>query len=114
MLNSTQLSSFGNGGCFSTANICHWWHLSVFWKVGELNQQWRVFSQQLQLLLCPVWNVDRDIREEKRSNNDNPLIRVDQENRSETHIILSLASITEFSSGGIDFRIKFDLTLCQI
>lgn len=66
--------------------------VTVSEKRGELNQPWRVSTQQLQLLLCPVWNVDRDIREEKMSNNDNPLIRVDQENRSETHIILSLAS----------------------
>lgn len=61
MLNSTQLSSFGNGGCFSTAK-----HLfAVFWKVVELNQRLALFSQQSTVayvifkLLYPIWNVDR-------------------------------------------------------
>lgn len=61
MLNSTQLSSFGNGGCFSTAK-----HLfAVFWKVGELNQRLTLFSQHSTVAdvifkrLCPNWNVDR-------------------------------------------------------
>lgn len=61
MLNSTQLSSFGNGGCFSTAK-----HLfAAFWKAGELNQRLTLFCQQSTVayvtfkLLCPIWNVDR-------------------------------------------------------
>lgn len=89
----------------------------MFRKVGEVNQQWRVFSQQLQLLFCPVWNVDRDFREEKMSNNDNPFYKGGSRKKirdSHTHSLLPHVGITEFSSGGIDFRIKFDLTLCQI
>lgn len=74
MLNSTQLSSFGNGGCFSTAK-----HLfAVFWKMCELNQPSTV-AYVIFKLLCPIWNVDRHTTGKKGQQKRPALIRLHKE-----------------------------------